>query len=70
MALDAGTALERPVLCSRRNEDYYFTLRAIGPSVTNQEPPGEQFWQRNEYVSAICKKVQRRDRYGAPIETA
>ncbi len=29
MALDAGTALERPVLRFRRNEDYYFTLRAI-----------------------------------------
>jgi VanZ family protein len=29
MALDAGTALERPVLRFRRDEDYYFTLRAI-----------------------------------------
>ena len=29
MALDAGTALERPVLCPHRNANYYFTLRAI-----------------------------------------
>jgi VanZ family protein len=28
MALDAGTALERPVLRLRRNENYYFTLRS------------------------------------------
>jgi VanZ family protein len=28
MALDAGTALERPVLSAHSNEDYYFTLRA------------------------------------------
>jgi hypothetical protein len=33
MALDARTALERPVLRSHRNEDYYFTLRAIAASV-------------------------------------
>jgi VanZ family protein len=31
-ALDADTALERPVLCPRRNEDYYLTLRAIAAS--------------------------------------
>jgi hypothetical protein len=29
MALDAGTALERPVLRLRESEDYNFTLRAI-----------------------------------------
>jgi VanZ family protein len=29
MALDAGTALERPVLSAHSNENYYFTLRAI-----------------------------------------
>ena len=33
MALDAGTALERPVLSAHSNEDYYFTLRAIAASV-------------------------------------
>src|ERR1700746_1752614 len=33
MALDAGTALERPVLRPRRNEDYAITLRAIAASV-------------------------------------
>jgi VanZ family protein len=32
MALDAGTALERPVLRPRRNVDYDFTLRAIAAS--------------------------------------
>ena len=32
MALDAGTALERPVLRLHRSEDYYFTLRAIAAS--------------------------------------
>jgi VanZ family protein len=30
--LDAGAALERPVLCPHRNEDYYFTLRATAAS--------------------------------------
>ena len=34
MALDAGTALERSVLCPHRNEDYYFTLRAIAASAS------------------------------------
>ena len=29
MALDAGTALERPVLSAHSNDDNYFTLRAI-----------------------------------------
>ena len=29
MALDAGAALERPVLSAHGNENYYFTLRAI-----------------------------------------
>jgi VanZ family protein len=29
MALDAGTALERPVLSAQSNEDCYFTLRAM-----------------------------------------
>ena len=33
MALDAGTALERPVLSAHSNEDYYFALRAIAASV-------------------------------------
>ena len=32
MALDAGTALKRSVLYPHRNEDYYFTLRAIAAS--------------------------------------
>jgi VanZ family protein len=32
MALDAGTALERPVLSAHSNEAYYFTLRAITAS--------------------------------------
>ena len=32
MALDAGTALERPVLSAHSNEAYYFTLRAIAAS--------------------------------------
>jgi len=32
MALDAGTALERPVVCSRRQANHYFTLRAIAAS--------------------------------------
>ena len=32
MALDAGTALERPVLCPHRNAKDYFTLRAIAAS--------------------------------------
>jgi VanZ family protein len=32
MALDAGTALERPVLSAHRNEAYYFTLRAVAAS--------------------------------------
>jgi VanZ family protein len=32
MALDAGTALERPVLSVPNNEAYYFTLRAITAS--------------------------------------
>ena len=36
MALDAGTALERSVLSSHRNEDYYFTLRAIAASADNK----------------------------------
>ena len=30
--MDAGTALERPVLCPHRNKDYYFTLRSIASS--------------------------------------
>jgi VanZ family protein len=30
--LDAGTALERPVLCPNRNENYYLALRAIAAS--------------------------------------
>ena len=33
MALDAGTALERPVLSAHSNEDYYFAPRAIAASV-------------------------------------
>jgi VanZ family protein len=32
MALDAGTALERPVLSAHNNEAYYFTLPAITAS--------------------------------------
>jgi VanZ family protein len=32
MALDAGTALERPVLSVHRGQDYYFALRAITAS--------------------------------------
>jgi VanZ family protein len=32
MALDAGTALERVVLCPHRSANYTFTLRAIGAS--------------------------------------
>ena len=32
MALDTGTALKRSVLSPHRNEDYYFTLRAIAAS--------------------------------------
>jgi VanZ family protein len=36
MALDAGTALERPVLRSHHNEDYYFTLRAIAANADLQ----------------------------------
>jgi VanZ family protein len=32
MALDAGTALERPVLCLHSKQDYYFRLRAIAAS--------------------------------------
>jgi VanZ family protein len=32
MALDAGTALERPVLCPHRNAFNYLTLRAIAAS--------------------------------------
>ena len=34
MALDAGTALERSVLCPHRNANYTFTLRAIAASAT------------------------------------
>ena len=33
MALDAGTALKRPVLSAPSDQDYYFTLRAITASV-------------------------------------
>ncbi len=32
MALDAGTALERPALSAHRGQDYYFALRAITAS--------------------------------------
>jgi len=32
MALDAGTALEQPVLCPQRNANTYVTLRAIAAS--------------------------------------
>jgi hypothetical protein len=38
MALDPGTALERPVLLLRRSEDYYFTLRAIAASANKKHP--------------------------------
>jgi VanZ family protein len=34
--LDAGTALKQSVLCPHRNEDYYFTLRAITASADGQ----------------------------------
>jgi VanZ family protein len=36
MALDAGTALERPVLCPPRNQDHYFTLRAVADADIKQ----------------------------------
>jgi VanZ family protein len=38
MALDAGTALERPVLSAHSDEDYYFMLRAVtaGASVKHR----------------------------------
>jgi VanZ family protein len=34
--LDAGAALERPVLSPHRSKDYYFTLRAIATSASTK----------------------------------
>jgi VanZ family protein len=34
--LDAGAALERPVLAPHRSKDYYFTLRAIAASASTK----------------------------------
>src|SRR6516165_9738525 len=44
MALDAGTAFERPVLSMHRGQDYYFALRAFtaSPKLNHRLPAGDR----------------------------